>query len=244
MNFSGLSNQNLLGKILRQPLKLVPQQAAMPILQGRLKGKRWIAGSHTHGCWLGSYEKDKQRLFEAEVKPGSIVYDIGANAGFYTLLASELVGAHGRVFAFEPLPRNIRFLNEHLRLNQVINVDVIEAAVSDRSGETLFDDSAGSAMGHLTEQGKLKVRIVKIDDLVAAGEVTPPDCLKIDVEGAEAQVLSGAQSTLKNFHPKIFLATHGPEVHRACCSLLRSLNYQLKAIGTETIDECDEVLAS
>lgn len=63
MDFSGISNQTLIGKALRYPLKLIPQQMRIPILQGQLKGKKWIVGSSQHGCWLGSYEYDKQLLF-------------------------------------------------------------------------------------------------------------------------------------------------------------------------------------
>ena len=243
MNFSGLSNQTLFGKMLRQPLKLIPQNVAMPILQGRLRGKRWIAGSHTHGCWLGSYENDKQKLFESEVGPGDTVFDIGANAGFYTLLASELVGAEGLVYAFEPVPRNLQFLHEHLRLNHVRNVEVIEAAVSDKTGHTFFDDTPGSAMGHLAAKGRLKVWSTSIDALMTEGKIRPPSLLKIDVEGDELMVLSGAKSTLNDCRPVILLATHGAKVHQQCCELLRSLDYRIEGVGGELTNQCDELIA-
>ena len=64
-----------------------------------------------------------------------VVFDIGANTGFYTLLASVLVGPQGRVFAFEPVPLNLRYLNEHLRLNNIKNVSVIDAAVAECAEE-------------------------------------------------------------------------------------------------------------
>lgn len=243
MNFSALSNQNLLGRILRQPLKLIPEQAAMPILQGRLRGKQWIAGSLTHGCWLGSYENEKQMLFQSKVAPGNTVFDIGANVGFYTLLASELVGPQGRVYAFEPLPRNVQFLNEHLRLNHVNNVEVIKAAVSDKSGDTFFDDTRGSAMGHMAAAGRLKVRSTSIDALISEGKLLPPSLMKIDVEGDELMVLSGAKSTIMDCHPVILLATHGAQVHQQCCELLESLDYRLDGIGGEPTKQCDELIA-
>lgn len=244
MNFSDLSNENLLGKILRQPLKLIPAEAAMPILQGRLRGKRWIAGSHTHGCWLGSYEQEKQKLFEAHVGPGDVVFDIGANAGFYTLLASELVGPKGRVFAFEPLPRNLYFLNEHLRLNQVKNVVVIEGAVADKSGEVFFDDSPGSAMGHTAKEAGLKVPSVALDELISEGRILPPSLMKIDVEGDELMVLSGAKGMLVKSHPVILLATHSAHVHEQCCRLLESLAYRVEGIHGEPTNQCDELIAT
>src|SRR5438128_664952 len=109
MNLSRLSNNGLLGKALRLPLRLIPSQARMRVLQGGLKGKTWIAGSCTHGCWLGTYEFEKQILFQQVVTEGSVLYDLGANVGFYTLLASSLVGSRGHVYAFEPVPNNLRY---------------------------------------------------------------------------------------------------------------------------------------
>lgn len=225
------------------PLSMIPGNAAMPILRGRLRGKRWIAGSLTNGCWLGSFEAEKQRLFEANVKSGDAVFDIGAHAGFYTLLASELVGSSGQVYAFEPLPRNTHFLREHLRLNKVSNVEVIETAVSDKCCDAYFDDTPGNAMGHLANTGRLKVRSIAIDSLISTGKVPPPDCMKIDVEGAELLVLSGAKSTLENYRPTIFLATHGPQLHEQCCDFLKSFGYQIEGLGGASPAQCDELIA-
>lgn len=204
---------------------------------------RWIVGSHTNGCWLGSYENEKQKLFALAVEPGSVVFDIGANAGFYTLLASVLVGPRGHVYAFEPLPHNIHFIREHLRLNEITNVEIIEAAVSDKTGETSFDDSLGGAMGHLAPGGNLRIQTVRIDELVAESRLPPPDHIKIDVEGDEMLVLSGAKKVLEDFRPKLFLSTHAPEVHRECCALLNKLGYKLQALGGKDITDADELFA-
>ena len=216
----------------------------MPILQGPLRGKRWIAGAHTHGCWLGTYEHEKQKLFSSEIKEGNIVYDIGANAGFYTLLASVLVGSSGHVYAFEPLQRNIHFLHEHLRLNEITNVDVIEAAVSDIAGESYFDDSAGAAMGHLAPAGNKQVKTVTIDEVIEEKRLRPPEAIKIDVEGAELLVLSGAEAALKKYRPKVFLSTHGQEVHLKCRHFLNSLGYKIRPLGAKDVESAEELFAS
>jgi len=243
LNLSGISNENLLGKLVRQPLRLIPDQARMPILQGKLRGKRWIAGAHTHGCWLGTYEIEKQKLFTQTVESGATVYDIGANVGFYTLLSSVLVGPQGCVYAFEPLPRNVGFLREHIRLNGIANATVVEAAVSDRSGETNFDDSTGSATGHIKPSGGLRIKMVKLDEFIADNNLPSPDCLKIDVEGDEMLVLWGAKLLLKSQRPKLFLSTHSAELRDQCCAFLTSLGYQFRAIGRRAIEDTDELLA-
>ena len=215
----------------------------MPILQGKLRGKTWIAGSSNHGCWLGSYEHEKRRLFESIVSPGAAVFDIGAHAGFYTLLASELVGADGEVLAFEPQPRNLGYLREHLRINAIANVRVIPAAVMDSEGAAWFEEGANSSTGHLAPTGQLRVDTVTLDGLISSGEAPAPDFLKIDVEGAEILVLKGAQTLLAERGPTIFLATHGRFMRDTCCEFLNALGYELDPIGKTSLEEADEFLA-
>lgn len=70
-----------------------------------------------------------------------------------------------------------------------------------------------------------------------------PTCIKIDVEGDEALVLQGGKSVLSDLRPRIFLATHGSEVHRECCRLLRSVGYELKPINGRSLEETDEIVA-
>jgi len=232
MNFSKVPYKSLLGKALRFPLKLIPSDTVMPILQGRLKGKKWIAGSHTHGCWLGSYEYKERILFEKIVKKGSVVFDIGAHCGFYTLLASELVGPEGKVFAFEPFPKNINYLKEHIRLNNLSNVVVIEAAVSDIYGRSCFglDANASSSEGHLGVEGGIIVKTVSLDELVDKKEIPDPDYIKIDVEGAELSVLSGARRLVERKHPVLFVSTHGQNEYEGVVKLLGSFGYKLETL--------------
>ena len=247
MNFSQISNQKLLGQILRAPLNLLPKGLIVPIMQGRLKGKRWTVGSGTHGCWLGTYEYEKQHLFTDTIQSGAVVYDIGANVGFYTLLSSEVVGSEGHVVSFEPAPRNLRWLKRHLRLNRIKNVTLIEAAVSDSTGETFFDQESTGFMGHLSATGgknAVRVATVSIDELLEQGRVPIPQYMKIDVEGAEASVLHGAKKLLAEHRPTLFLATHGKQVHSECCTLLENAGYELKSANNKSIAETDEIIGS
>jgi len=243
MNFSGVSDQTLVGRLLRLPLALIPSRTTLPILQGRLRGMKWIVGFSNHGCWLGSYEYHKRKAFEESVAQGGVVFDIGANAGFYTLLASVLVGPQGRVFAFEPDPRNLRYLKEHLRINGIKNVSVIEAAVADCAGVAHFDAGPNLSTGRLAADGCLTVRTVSLDEMMRRGELPPPDCMKIDVEGGEMLVLTGARVLLGNRRPILFLATHGPGLHHQCCELLASFGYHLRPIGPNSLEQSDEVFA-
>ena len=243
MNFSKLHYQSFLGRLLRFPLRLIPKKAVLPILQGRLKGKKWIVGAGEHGYWLGSYELKKRLAFERIIQPGSIVYDIGANVGYFSLLAAVLVGPEGRVYAFEPLPRNVAYLLKHIKLNHIDNIQVFKAAVSNLSGEAFFDLGASTAMGHLSESGEIKVQLVCLDQMLESGELQPPDYMKVDVEGAEYDVLRGAPNLLKTYQPVLFLDTHHRQAHHLTINLLAELGYRFDILDEKPLDETRELVA-
>lgn len=244
INVSKSSFRSPLGKILRLPLKLIPKNAKIPVMQGPLKGAKWIAGSHIHGCWLGTYELEKQDAFVKFIKPGQVVCDIGANVGFNTLLSSRLVGPQGKVLSFEPVPRNLALLRQRVEMNHCANVTVFDAAVSNAAGEATFSEGANSANGSLGGGGTLRVRVVCLDDLLRDGVIAPPNLLKIDVEGAEAMVLQGAKTLLETHHPTIFLATHGTEAHNQCIDILRGFGYTLASMDEFPLESTREVLAT
>jgi FkbM family methyltransferase len=208
-----------------------------------LAGCRWTVGSSNHGCWLGSYELVKQCAIAASLEPGKVLFDIGANVGFYSLLGSRIVGPSGRVYAFEPVPTNVVQLKRHLEINACTNVTVLGAAVGDREGIASFDDSVGLSMGHLAPCGPLTVRIVTLDSLVQSGQIPMPDVVKLDVEGAEAQVLSGAERLLKARGPKIFLAVHGEKTKKECIERLLRLGYGVVSLGIKPLEESEELVA-
>jgi FkbM family methyltransferase len=243
MNFSKINYRSFLGRLLRLPLRLIPKGMVMPILQGRLRGKKWIVGAGEHGYWLGSYELRKRIPFEREIVPGSVIYDIGANVGFYSLLAAELTDKDGTVYAFEPLPRNISFLRRHIALNKIDNIEVIECAVSAQAGEGFFDLGASTAMGYLAESGEILVETVSLDEMLDAGRLQPPDYMKVDVEGAEHCVLKGAMNTLKTQQPTLFLDTHAREAHDAALTLLTSLGYTFEILDEKPIEKSKELIA-
>ena len=215
----------------------------MPILQGKLRGKKWIIGSSNIECALGSYEYEKRILFEKIISKSMVVYDIGANVGFYTLLASELVGKSGKVIAFEPMPGNLKCLRKHLEINKCTNVMVIDAAVSDKCGTVRFSEGQNNSVGHISENGNLAFNAVSIDTLIRDEIIAPPNCIKMDIEGAELLALKGAKSMLINYNPNILLATHSPELHISCCDFLISLGYKLKALCGDDLNNTDEIFA-
>lgn len=225
-----LSGQTLLGKILRLPLALLPRGRAIRIVRGPLRGKKWIVGASTHGCWAGTYEVDNLAAFGAAIAPGDSVYDVGANVGLYTLLASLKTGPSGRVYAFEPVARNLHYLRRHVALNQLQNCCIVEAAVSNTEGTQRFSAAAREhCMGHLSPEGELEVSSITLDGCICGEkDLRPPNVIKIDVEGAELLVLQGASRALTEYHPCLFVEVHGGQRHVDCREFLAAKGYRLR----------------
>jgi len=243
INFSKISQKSFSGKVLRGILKIIPKNSILPILQGKLKGKKWVIGSGVFGYWLGTYELKKQKIFEGKVKKGDTVYDIGAHAGFYTLLAAELVGEKGRVFSFEPNPRNTHYLENHITMNNYKNVTVLKTAVSEKTESRSFDVGENSFYGKFSETGKSKVETAALDDLYEKGELPLPNVVKIDVEGVELAVLKGAELVFKKSLPLLFLSTHSQKLYDSCLNFLASLGYNFEVIDENEAKTDKEILA-
>jgi FkbM family methyltransferase len=200
------------------------------------------SGAHP-GYALGTSEPEIQGLLAELLRPGAVFYDIGANVGFFTVLGARLVGPGGRVVAFEPLPSAAAALRRNVEANSFSTVDVLEAAVDDRGGRATFHlpsserSTGGRLDGHaIRERGRetqVDVRVVAIDELVASGELPPPDAVKIDVEGAELRALEGMRDTLTRHRPLLVCETHG--TRRAVTEALRGWGY-----ATETVEGEDE----
>ena len=230
-----------LGRLLRLPLRAVPRERPVRILGGPLRGWRWIPAAASHGCWLGTFERAEQDVFARTIRPGDVVYDLGANVGFYTLLAAKLAGPTGRVVAFEPVPRNLGYLRRHLALNHREDVTVVAAAVSDRSGTARFRDGPAHTVGTLAADGGsdgYDVDVVALDDYTASpATVLPaPRVIKIDVEGAEADVLRGAHRVLRTVRPIVLLSTHSTALRLECIALLRDADYNVAPMGGDQAD--------
>ncbi len=243
IDFSRISSEGYLGRALRFPLKIIPSNVVLPVLQGPLRGDRWVVGSATNGCWLGTYELCKARLFAETIQEGMTVFDVGAHVGYYSLIASRSVGGAGHVIAFEPVDRNIGYLRRHIALNHASNVKVLCVAVTNHRGVARFDPGAESFTGKLAPDGPLEVRTAALDDLVAEGLVPSPNVIKLDVEGEESNVLRGAASVLRDAAPTIFIATHGIEVHEECLSVLHRAKYRWRTISDGRRRMADELVA-
>ena len=159
--------------------------------------------------YLGLYEVELSRYFREICKPGLICWDIGASVGYDSLLLAKLTGAS--VIAFEPDPGGIEKFQKNMEANGRLaaKVDLVPRFVSSTPS-----DSA-----------------VSIDSYASQPGTTPPDVLKIDVEGAEMDVLRGGQSTIESHHPSIILEVHSLALEEECQRFLRDHGYAPRIVS-------------
>ena len=209
-------------------LKKLFLHVRLPIRRGPNQGRKWSV-STAKNYFYGRFVPGKAACLPQLLRPGETVWDIGAHCGYTTLIESKAVGAGGRVVAFEPNPRNRQLLELHLQWNRTANVSVLPYAMSGSDGKMSFgwegNQRASSISSHLGGAG-WKVPVRHVDGLIASGEAPAPTFLKIDVEGAELELLHGAGRLLAN-EPNllIILSTHTAELHDACSALLRAAGF-------------------
>jgi FkbM family methyltransferase len=207
------------------------------IQQGIGRGLRFNPGGANAGYVLGTYEPLMQQAFLRILQPGMCVYDVGANVGYLTILAAKLVGPKGQIVAFEPLAANARQIQHNAELNSFTHVRVRQEALGDKEGQAAFRVSAESGWGKLAYVGAvsqetaiIEVPVRKLDSITAGGELPRVHLMKIDVEGAEVDVLRGAIETLRAERPFLLVELHGTNCQVA--DLLLELDYEMGVLGS------------
>jgi FkbM family methyltransferase len=156
---------------------------------------------------FGVLEPLVTEIFEKTIRKGDVVLDIGANIGYYTLIAARKIGAEGRVYAFEPEPANFELLKKNVKLNNYRNVVLENKAVSNKNGTSKLYIHPTSTGGHsLTQKSDVQIQVetVTVDSYFEKMERI--DLVKMDIEGAETLVIQGMSDVLrKNKQLKIIM---------------------------------------
>lgn len=163
-------------------------------------------------AWAGVWEPRAIELFRRCVRPGDVVFDLGARFGAYSLLASRLVGSQGDVYAFEPDPVARSVLARNLAANRASNVTIVPHAVSARPGSAwLRSPKPGSGNTVVSEEGGiLGVETVSLVSFCHEHSLSPA-VIKVDVEGGEARVLTDQATSLVQATRLVLVEMH----HRA-----------------------------
>jgi FkbM family methyltransferase len=237
---SSLYKNPSISKAIRQGLNQAAPEGLneTTIAAGNLAGTRMLLDLKAEkDYWLGTYEPQLQATIQELVLPGQIVYDIGANIGFMTLLFAQCVESTGHVYAFEALPANLQRLRDNIALNAVDDrVTIISAAVNDRSNSTKFYIGPSPGTGKLvksagrstiTYRESIEVEGISIDDFIYQSGNPAPDILKIDIEGGEVLALPGMSRMLHEKRPVVMIELHGQEAARVGWDLLKKENYRI-----------------
>lgn len=182
--------------------------------------KRVISGDTIRfpARWSRYYEADYEpetfRFFHENLKPGDTVLDIGGHIGLFAVVTAKVVGPGGKVFSFEPTPFTRIVLQQVVDLNQCSEtVEVRGEAVSSKRGETVFFDTgnvlsvANSLVKTELSKTEIPITLISVDEFAKERNLKV-DCLKIDVEGAEMDVLTGARETFLTMRPVARLGLH------------------------------------
>lgn len=186
--------------------------------------------------WLGTYEPDLQAAAEHFIHSNMTVYDVGANIGYITLIASQLNSPAGKVFSFEALPANIERLKQNISLNQLESrVTIQHTAVVDTSKKVTFHvhqsgamgKAAGSAGREERYQQSIEVSGIALDDFVFKQHQPKPDLIKLDIEGGEGMALAGMPRILKETRPIFLIELHGQQAAYKVWEQLTANQYSL-----------------
>lgn len=210
---------------------------------GPASGLRFDAGADTGRFARGDYELPVQHALASLVQRGDVCYDIGANLGFFSVLLGRMVGAEGSVYAFEPVPANVSMIERNARLNGLENIRVKRVALTRADGEAelLLACHVGGAVlksaGTPPDlSGILMVQTASIDSLISRAQIEFPDIVKIDVEGAEMDVLLGMEGLLQEKSPIVVLELDDEKLEvcekkvAACRDFLEHLGYRTEIL--------------
>jgi FkbM family methyltransferase len=205
------------------------ENSLVQIRHGQATGLWWQRHHrYVNGYWVGHYELPAQDALRRELRPGDTFFDIGANAGFFTLLAARLVGPRGRCIAFDPSPENGASISEQIAVNSLTHCSLAREAIADCDGTANFSfPTPGSTVGHLGKakngEQNIRVKVATIDS--ACARFGRPNFIKMDIEGAEASALRGASNTLRDVRPGWLIELHGPQCEQQVKALLQEAHY-------------------
>ena len=206
---------------------------------GPLANYKWFC-DNSHQFWmpLGLYEKETTQWLINVINDGDIFFDIGANAGYFSLIGSKYCGG-GQVIAFEPILSNCNVINQHLNENNINNVIVENLAISKNTEKVQFSIQHNNANSHIenisithaleNKKESIQISAISLDDYIEKYKIIP-SVIKVDVEGAENLVLEGATKLLQNFNTTWVISTHSSELFDECKDIMECYGYAVETL--------------
>ena len=198
----------------------------LPVLSPQLRGMRLKVDPLMPGnLFWNNVEREVHNVYDIFIKKGFVVLDIGANVGLH----SYYISRHFKnitLYSFEPFPANAKYIKDMISVNKITNINLIEMAVGQNTGRSYFDTSINNHQGHIAEQGQLEVSVTSLDDFLQE-QGLQPNFIKIDVEGAEAEVLNGFKKTIAPLYPTIIVEVHNEIQAKKVADFFRPFDYTL-----------------
>jgi FkbM family methyltransferase len=170
----------------------------------------------------GDYEEETRKVVMQTLKPGDVFFDLGANIGYFTVLAAKCVGPNGRVIAFEPTPATRSYLERNVQGNGVGRIVAVESfAISERRGVAYFEVGTQSECNSIATNarsgtGTIEVQTIGIDDYCEEKGLLRIDMIKMDIEGQELKAIrSMVQSSNRNPQLKIIFEYNAEVVSKS-----------------------------
>jgi FkbM family methyltransferase len=210
------------------------------IAGGRLAGYHMLLDlKQEKDFWLGTYETHLQEALEDWIIPGAVVFDVGANIGYISLLMARRIGVDGHVYAFEALPANLERLRKNAALNdRGAQISISHQAIVESTGPVEFKVHESIGMGKATgSAGRdetydqiLEVPGASLDDLVYIQGLPVPDALKIDIEGGEVLAMPGMTRLLHEAKPILLIELHGQAAAESAWHHLIGAGYTIRTM--------------
>jgi FkbM family methyltransferase len=237
----------LRGVAMKSTLRKLAPSAIRPyrILRGPLRGRIIVTSLHDYpGAILGRTERPLLDWFQLNVRRDETWLDVGAHYGYTAIALAEIVGAEGRVFAFEPSLTTAGCLNRTRALNGLAQIKVVPLGLAEGGGLRVASVAMDRGMANHAFGGAASedIYLVGFDQLWKATDGRTVHGVKIDVQGMELQALEGMSSMLTQDHPKLVIEFHAGVARTAVLDLLGNAGYRIPGIPILALP--DEVLAA
>ncbi|MFB6185900.1 MAG: FkbM family methyltransferase [Halobacteriaceae archaeon] len=241
--------QSTYNQVKEVTIKSFPDQEQIVETPHGFKMELNLSNPYERAIATGTYKNDAVSHFQDLASEGDTVIDVGANIGYYTLMAASEVGRHGEVYSFEPIDDNFSRLERNASINGFDNTNLFNYGLSKDAGKqemylpkgrpeeaTLNEETWSELTHNKTEQKSTQVvKLENFDNSEVRAAIGDISLVKIDVEGAEFDVLQSMEQTLKENNTPILVTVHIPQLQKMGVPVKKFINY-LSDLNYDTVD--------